>query len=125
MSDKGAFGHRVAVIVGPYQSGKTTLLEGLLFAAGATSRKGTAKDGNTVGDSNPIARERQMTVEPTVAHCEFLGDHWALIDTPGSIEFNQDARAALMVADVAIVVCEADAAKVAVVEPTLRYLDEN
>ncbi len=123
MANANGTGHRAAVIVGPYQSGKTTLLEGLLFAAGATSRKGTAKDGNTVGDNNPIARERQMTIEPNVANCDFLGDSWALIDTPGSIEFNQDARAALMVADVAVVVCEADAAKVAVLGPTLRFLD--
>ena len=119
----GASGPRCAVLVGPYQSGKTALLEGLLYAAGAVSRKGTAKDGNTVGDGSPIARERHMTIEPAMAHCEFLGDRWALVDTPGSIEFAQDAKAALMIADVAVVVCEADPGKIAMLEPTLRMLD--
>lgn len=124
MSNVGASGPRCAVLVGPYQSGKTTLMEGLLYAAGAVSRKGTVKDGNMVGDGSPIARDREMTIEPAIAHCEFLGDRWALVDTPGSIEFAQDARAALMVADVAIVVCEADPVKIAMLEPTLRTLDE-
>ena len=46
-------GPRCAALVGPYLSGKTTLLEALLFAAGAINRRGTQKDGNTVGDHTP------------------------------------------------------------------------
>ena len=49
-------GPRCAALVGPYLSGKTTLMESLLFAAGAVSRKGNVKDGNTVGDSAPEAQ---------------------------------------------------------------------
>ena len=52
-------GPRCAALVGPYLSGKTTLLEALLFASGAISRRGTIKDGNTVGDHAPEARARQ------------------------------------------------------------------
>ncbi|MGA0197999.1 MAG: GTP-binding protein, partial [Prochlorotrichaceae cyanobacterium] len=60
-------GIRNVAIVGPYSSGKTTLLESLLFVAGATSRKGQVQEGNTVGDSVPEARDRQMTVEVSAA----------------------------------------------------------
>ena len=41
---------RCVALVGPYLSGKTSLLEAMLFASGTTNRRGTAKDGNTVGD---------------------------------------------------------------------------
>ena len=44
---------RVAAIVGPYTAGKTTLLETLLFVAGAIPRKGTVAAGSTVGDAAP------------------------------------------------------------------------
>ena len=48
-----ARGTRVAAIVGPYLSGKTSLLENLLFVTGAVPRKGSVKEGNTVGDWAP------------------------------------------------------------------------
>ncbi len=51
MNEKVKSGSRNVAIVGPYLSGKTTLLESLLFVTGAISRKGNIKDGNTVGDS--------------------------------------------------------------------------
>ena len=58
---------RCAALVGPYLSGKTALLESLLFVTGAISRKGTAKEGNTVSDSSAEARARKMSVEVTAA----------------------------------------------------------
>ena len=48
MNEKVELGWRNVAIVGPYLSGKTTLLESLLFVTGAISRKGSVKDGNTV-----------------------------------------------------------------------------
>jgi elongation factor G len=60
---------RCAVLIGPYLSGKTTLLEALLHTAGATHRKGSVTEGNSVGDSSPEARAREMSVEPNFAHC--------------------------------------------------------
>ena len=56
MTDKTPAPPRCAVVIGPYLSGKTTLLEALLFAAGATHRKGSVVEGNTVGDSSPEAK---------------------------------------------------------------------
>ncbi len=125
MGEAGASGPRCAAVVGPYLSGKTILTEALLYAAGAITRKGNVKDGNTVGDSNPVARDRSMSVELSVGHCKFLDDEWALIDCPGSIEFGQDARNALMVADVAVIVCEPDVSKIPAMAPLFKLLDEH
>ena len=106
MTDKTPAPPRCAVLIGPYLTGKTTLLEALLFAAGAIHRKGSITEGNTVGDSTPEARARQMSVEPNFAHGEYLGESWSFIDCPGSVELSQDSRNALMAADVAVLVTE-------------------
>jgi elongation factor G len=122
-SSAGTAAPRVAAIVGPYTAGKTSLLETLLFIAGAIPRKGSVAAGNTVGDAAPEARARQMTIEPNIAHCSFLGDPWVFVDCPGSVELAQDALAALMVADIAIVVAEPDPSRAVTLAPLLRFLD--
>lgn len=111
-------------MVGPYLSGKTTLLESILFRTGAISRKGSVKEGNTVGDSVQEARERQMSTEVNVASTEYLGEQWTFLDCPGSIELFQEARSALMVADIAVVVCEPEPLKALTLAPLFRFLDE-
>lgn len=125
MTSDTVSGPRCAALIGPYSSGKTTLLEALLFVTGAINRKGRVDDGNTVGDGGAVARTRGFSVELSVANCDFMGDRWALIDCPGSIEFAQDARNALMAADIAVVVCEPDPAKAQALAPTLRFLDDH
>src|SRR3546814_17636495 len=55
---------RVAALVGPYTAGKTTLLEALLFAAGALPRKGSVANGSSLGDAAPEAPSRPMTIDP-------------------------------------------------------------
>ena len=117
-----ATGTRCAAFVGSYLSGKTTLVESLLYATGAIHRKGSVKDGNTVGDSVAEARARQMSTELSVAHTEFLGDDWAFIDCPGSVELAQESFNALLACDVAVVVCEPAAEKAVSLTPIFRYL---
>jgi len=119
-----ATGTRCAALIGPYLSGKTTLMEALLYATGAIPRKGSVKDGSTLGDSTPEARARHMSTELSVAQTEFLGDDWALIDCPGSVELWQDALNALTVADVAVIVCEPELHKAVALAPLFRYLQD-
>ena len=116
---------RTAALVGPYLSGKTTLLEALLFATGAINRRGTMKDGNTVGDASPEARHRQMSTEINVAHANFLGDPWTFLDCPGSIELAYEAQCALLAADVAVVVCEPEADRALTLSPLFKFLDQH
>jgi elongation factor G len=110
--------------VGPYLSGKTTLLEAILFRTGAIQRQGRVSEKSTVGDAAPEAREHGMSVELNAATTKYLGDSYTFLDCPGSIEFAQDQRAALAGADVAIVVCEADDKKAAALQLILKQLDE-
>jgi elongation factor G len=109
--------------VGPYSSGKTTLLESLLALCGAVTRRGTIKDGNTVGDGSAEARARQTSTELSVASARYLDESWTFLDCPGSVELIQDAYNALMVVDTAVVVCEAEPQKSPMVAPLLRFLD--
>ncbi|MEE2694104.1 MAG: elongation factor G [Pseudomonadota bacterium] len=114
---------RSVALIGPYSSGKTTLLENLLFTTGAISRKGTIKDGNTVGDGSVEAKSRTMSVEISSVNCEFLGDSFNLLDCPGSIELLQECLDAVICVDAAVIVCEADNAKVVAMTPLFRFLD--
>jgi elongation factor G len=110
--------------VGPYLSGKTTLLEALLFRTGAIPRQGKHADKSTIGDASPEARAHGMSVELNAATTTFMGEQFTFIDCPGSIEFAQDQRAALAGCDVAIVVTEADDKKVPALQLILKQLDE-
>lgn len=118
-------GPRCAAIVGPYLSGKTTLLESLLLVTGAIARRGTAKEGNLVGDGSAEARARKMSVQVTPASTSFLGESWTFLDCPGSIEFWQETMNALMVADAAVVVVEPVVDRAMTVAPLLHFLDEH
>ena len=125
MTDKETSAARCAVLVGSYTSGKTTLMEAMLHTAGAIHRKGTVPQGNTVGDSSPEARQRQMSVEPNIAHCTYLGDHWSIVDCPGSIELAHERNAGLMVADVAVIVAEPELSKTLILAPIFKFLDDH
>lgn len=115
---------RAVALCGPYLSGKTSLLESLLFAAGAIPRKGSAREKNLTGDAGAEARARQMTLDVNLAHAEWMGDTFHFLDCPGSIEFQHEAAAALMAADAAIVVCEPDPSRAIAIGPLLRLLED-
>jgi elongation factor G len=119
-----ATGPRCIALVGPFQSGKTTLLEAILARSGAIARQGTVEAGNTVGDASKEARHHRMSVEISVATTNFMGDDYTFIDCPGSIEFVHEMRAALPAVDAAVVVCELDEKKIAQLQLILRELED-
>ncbi len=119
-----AAGPRCIALVGPFQSGKTTLLEAILARTGAIARQGTIDAGNTVGDASSEARHHKMSVEISVATTNFKGDSYTFVDCPGSVEFVHDMRAALPAVDAAVVVCELDEKKVPQLQLILRELEE-
>jgi elongation factor G len=100
-------------------------MESLLFVAGALPRKGSVKEGNTVGDASMEAKARQMSVEASLATCTYQGEAWTLIDCPGSVEFRQEAVHAVMAADIAVVVCDPDPARALMAAPALKFLDDH
>src|SRR5215469_5782917 len=118
----GGSGPRCVALVGPYGGGKTTLLESILWITGAIQRKGSIPARNTVGDSSPEARARQMSVETNCATTKYLDESFTFLDCPGSIEFLQETLNVLPAVDAAIVVCEPEAAKAAMLQPYLKRL---
>ncbi|MGD9912505.1 MAG: elongation factor G [Rhizobiaceae bacterium] len=117
-------GPKCIAIVGPFASGKTTLLEAILARTGAIPRQNPVSSGSSVGDHSPEARAHAMSVEATVATTEFMGDRLTFIDCPGSVEFAFEAEPVLAAADLAIVVAEADEKKIPALQLILRRLDE-
>src|ERR1700735_5304891 len=119
-----ATGPRCVALVGPFQSGKTTLLEAILARTGVIQRQGSIEAGNTVGDASKEARHRRMSAELSVATANFMGDSYTFLDCPGSVEFVHDMRAVLPAIDAAVVVCEADERKVPQLQLIMRELED-
>jgi len=120
-----ATGPRCVALVGPFQSGKTTLLEAILARTGVIQRQGTIEAGNTVGDASKESRHHRMSVELSVATTNFMGDTYTFLDCPGSVEFVHDMRAVLPAIDVAVVVCELDEKKIPQLQLILRELEDH
>ena len=115
---------RCIALVGPYLSGKTTLLEAILARTGAIGRQGSMAGANTIGDASDEARHHGMSVELNAATVDFLGDSFTFLDCPGSIEFQADAADALTTCDAAVVVCEPDEKKVPALQLILKQLED-
>ena len=97
---------RNVAVVGHGGSGKTQLVSALLFAAGAVNRLGRVDDGTTVTDFDDEEIARKHTLSSSLAFAEWQKTKVNIIDTPGFANFLSDARAALRVAEGAIVVVD-------------------
>ncbi|MEO5359985.1 MAG: elongation factor G [Nitrospirota bacterium] len=115
---------RNVAILGHSGCGKTTLTEAILFNAGAITRMGSVTDGNSVTDFDPEEIERKVTINAAVATCEWSGYRLNLIDTPGFINFMEDTRGCLRIADGAVVVVSAIDGARAETQKLWKYADE-
>jgi elongation factor G len=98
---------RNVAVVGHRGSGKTTLVEAMLFAAGATNRLGSVGEGTTVSDFDDDEKRRGMSVSATLCHATWSGHKVNIIDSPGESSFLGDALSALRAADSALLVLNA------------------
>ncbi|MEZ5452455.1 MAG: elongation factor G [Thiothrix sp.] len=111
---------RNIVFTGHTGSGKTSLIEALLFQAGETTQQGDVEKGNTVTDFDPLEQEHHHSLHVSVATAHHAGCHINLIDTPGYPDFQGQVLAALSAADTVVVVINA----LAGIEPMSRKVME-
>lgn len=114
--------NRTIALIGPYLSGKTTLLEAILARTGAVQRQGSVTDANSLGDSTPEARAHGMSTQLNVADVTYLDDTFTFIDCPGSVEFQYESAIAISAVDAAVVVCEPDQKRLPALQSTLKLL---
>ena len=111
-------------IVGHGHCGKTSVVAGLLYAAGATARLTRVDEGNTVTDFDEEEINRKLTISTAIAATEWRKTKINLLDTPGFNMFINDARSALIAADAAIVVVDAVAGVEAQTEKMWKTAEE-
>src|SRR5919201_1651826 len=111
-------------VVGHGGAGKTSLVEALLFAAGALTRLGKVDDGSTTTDFDPDEIKRKITINTAVAYCDWKGHRINLVDTPGYGDFLADARAGLRVVEAAVVVVDAVAGVQVQTEKVWKFANE-
>jgi elongation factor G len=95
---------RNVAVVGHRGTGKTSLVEALLFQAEKTNRLGTIEAGTTVSDWDEDEQKRQMSLSASLCSCEWQGRKLNFIDTPGDSGFQADTVASLRVVEGALVV---------------------
>ncbi len=98
---------RNVALIGHGGSGKTSVAEAMLYTAGALDRMGSVPNGNTVMDFEAEEIHRKITIDTSVAFCNWKDTKLDLIDTPGFINFIEETHESLKAADGAILVASA------------------
>ena len=111
-------------IAGHGHCGKTSVVAGLLFAAGATSRLTRVDEGNTITDYDEEEIQRKLTISTSIASIEWKRTKINILDTPGFNLFTNDANATLIAADALIIVVDAVAGVQAQTEKMWAYADQ-
>src|SRR5437773_216829 len=111
-------------VVGHGGVGKTSLVEALLFTAGAVTRLGKVDDGSTTTDFDPDEIKRKISINTAVAYCDWKGHRVTFVDTPGYGDFIADARAGLRVVEAAVVVVDAVAGVQVQTEKVWKFATE-
>jgi elongation factor G len=115
---------RNIAVVGHGDSGKTSLVSAILYAAGAVNRLGRVEEGNTVTDYDEDEIQRRITINTALGRCEWRNTKINLLDTPGYRAFILDAKAAAVAAESALVVVDAVAGVEVQTEEVWSYAEE-
>ncbi|HTU83678.1 MAG TPA: elongation factor G, partial [Candidatus Acidoferrales bacterium] len=114
---------RNIAFVGSHHGGKTTLVEALLALTGAIGRRGSVADGTTVTDHEPEDVAHVQSTSVGFAHTTADDVDITIADCPGFIDFFEETKAALSGVDAAVIVIEADPARVVQTQGILDYLE--
>ena len=98
---------RNVAVVGHRGTGKTSLVEALLFQTEEINRLGSIDAGTTVGDWDEDEQKRKMSISLTLTHTSWQDRKINLVDVPGDPSFQGEARCALRVVEGALVVVNA------------------
>ena len=98
---------RNVAVAGHRGTGKTSLVEAMLFQAGAVNRLGSIEQGSTVADWDEDEQRRQMSISATLCHLEWQGRKINLIDTPGEPSFQGETISSLRVVEGTLIVVSA------------------
>lgn len=94
---------RNVVLLGHSHSGKTSLIESMLFEAKAITRRGTIDAGNTVSDFSEIEQERKSSLYSKLMHVSWKDSKINIIDTPGSDDFVGETLSSMKVSDLGLI----------------------
>jgi elongation factor G len=98
---------RNIALVGHGSTGKTSLAEALLFAAGAVNRVGKIEDGSTVSDWDPDEQKRQFSLSASILPLEWNDCKVNIVDAPGYMDFMGEVKCALRAVETAVIVVDA------------------
>ncbi|GAB4388111.1 MAG: elongation factor G [Thermodesulfovibrionales bacterium] len=115
---------RNIAVVANSGAGKTSLVEAMLYDAGAIDRLGSVQEGTTTTDYEPEEVDRQITVSSSIAYLDWNKTRVNIVDTPGFINFLEDARGSMRAADGAVVVVGAATGVRGETEKLWKYADE-
>lgn len=114
---------RNIAVVAHGKAGKTSLVEALLFDAGAIDRLGRVDDGTTTTDYEPEEINKKISISTALAFCQWKNHRLNLIDTPGFINLLEDAKAGMKAADGAVVIASASGGIKGETERLWKYAD--
>jgi elongation factor G len=115
---------RNVAIAGHGDAGKTSLVAAMLYTAGATPRLGRVDDGSTVTDHDEEEVARSMSISTSVAYAEWDRTKINLLDTPGFNMFVNDAKAAMVAAESAIIVVDGVSGVEVVTDKVWQFAEE-
>ncbi|MDX9753260.1 MAG: GTP-binding protein, partial [bacterium] len=115
---------RNLVFVGHHGSGKTSLIESILYYTGVTERLGRVDDGNTFSDYLDEEKDKKITISSKLLHCSYKGHEINIIDTPGYSDFLGEIKGAIHAADGAVLVINAQSGVEVETEKVWNFLNE-